>query len=309
MEERVTQEQRTVFAKVTTGLEELANNAHESNLVVQDLTKKMEEQEHESRSSVWARGHHEHRHLHHDPHRGRKTGHGSQSPSCSRPTSKISAALPTVPEPAARKDGPRSSAEQAKRGEYLQSAVHYAVTALAAHKFDAMRTGFSRWASYAYATKLKQKRKITGDTATKLEGREQAYAEQGCEPEGSKQVTTVQARLAAAWTYHKRSYAQAGKADPMVKAWKQTHASTEVSKATSDGTGAGNTAGEAVAVEQKSPALRLSAKASPRIPATQVTTLPTAPARKTVGTRAARAGSGTKNAASHPASCGDAPAK
>jgi chromosome condensin MukBEF ATPase and DNA-binding subunit MukB len=48
------------------------------------------------------------------------------------------------------------------------------VTALAAHKVDAMRTGFSRWASYAYATKPMQKRKITGDTATKLEDREQA---------------------------------------------------------------------------------------------------------------------------------------
>jgi hypothetical protein len=36
----------------------------------------------------------------------------------------------------------------------------------------------------------------------------------------------------------------------MVKAWKQTHASTEVSKATSGGTGAGNTAGEAVTMEQ-----------------------------------------------------------
>jgi hypothetical protein len=31
--------------------------------------------------------------------------------------------LPTVPEPEARKDGPRSSAEQAKRGECLQPAV------------------------------------------------------------------------------------------------------------------------------------------------------------------------------------------
>jgi hypothetical protein len=51
------------------------------------------------------------------------------------------------------------------------------VTALAAHKVDAMRTGFSRWASYADATKLMQKRKITDDTATKLEDREQAYAE------------------------------------------------------------------------------------------------------------------------------------
>ena len=132
--------------------------------------------------------------------------------------------LPTVPEPAARKDGPRSSAAQAKRGEYLQSAVHYAVTALAAHKLDAMRTGFSRWASYMYATKLKQKRKITGDMTTKLEGREQAYAEQeGSGPEGSKQATAVQARLAAAWTYHKQSYAQAGKEEPMMKAWKQTH--------------------------------------------------------------------------------------
>jgi hypothetical protein len=114
-----------------------------------------------------------------------------------------------------------------------------------------MRTGFSRWASYAYATKLKQKRKITGDMTTKLEGREQAYAEQGSGPEGSKQATAVQARLAAAWTYHKQSYAQAGKAEPMVKAWKQTHTSTEVSKAKSGGTGAGHTAGEAVTVEQK----------------------------------------------------------
>jgi hypothetical protein len=37
----------------------------------------------------------------------------------------------------------------------------------------------------------------------------------------------------------------------MVKAWKQTHTSTEASKATSGGTGAGKTAGEAVPVEQK----------------------------------------------------------
>jgi hypothetical protein len=52
MEERVTREQRTVFAKVGAkitsmgmGLQELANNAHESHLVVQDLQRKMEEQE------------------------------------------------------------------------------------------------------------------------------------------------------------------------------------------------------------------------------------------------------------------------
>jgi hypothetical protein len=97
-----------------------------------------------------------------------------------------------------------------------------------------------------------QKRKITGDTATKLEDREQAYAEQGCGPEGSEQATAMQARLAAAWNYHKQSCAQAGKAEPMVKAWKKNHASTKVSKATPGGTGAGNTAGEAVTMEQKS---------------------------------------------------------
>ena len=78
------------------------------------------------------------------------------------------------------------------------------MTALAAHKLDAMRTGFSRWASYAYATKLMQKRKITGDTAKKLEEREQAsYAEQRCGPEASDRATAMQARLAAAWTYHR----------------------------------------------------------------------------------------------------------
>jgi hypothetical protein len=57
MEERVTRKQRTVFPKVGakivsmgTGLQALANNAHESHLVVQDLQRKMEEQEH----SAWA---------------------------------------------------------------------------------------------------------------------------------------------------------------------------------------------------------------------------------------------------------------
>jgi hypothetical protein len=93
----------------------------------------------------------------------------------SLPAAAGSPADPALPRPAARKDGPRSSAEHAKRGEYLQPAVHYAVTALAAHKVDSMRTGFSRWASYAYVTKLVQKRKIAGDPATKLEEREQAH--------------------------------------------------------------------------------------------------------------------------------------
>jgi hypothetical protein len=87
-----------------------------------------------------------------------------------------------------------------------------------------------------------QKRKITGDTATKLEDREQAYAEQCCGPEGSDQATAMQARLAAAWNSHTQSCAQAGKAEPMVKAWEQIHASTNVLKATPGGTGAGNTA-------------------------------------------------------------------
>jgi hypothetical protein len=207
------------------------------------------------------------------------------------------------------RDGPHSSAEHAKRGEYLQPAVHYAVTALAAHKVDAMRTGFSRWASYAYATKPMQKRKITGDTATKLEEREQAYAEQRCGPEASEQATAMQARLAAAWTYHRQSCAQAGKAEPMVKAWEQIHASTSVSKATPGGTRMQATRPGRQWPWNKNPALRLSAKASPGMPATQVTTLPATPARKAVGTRAARAGNGTRNAASHPASCGDAPAE
>jgi hypothetical protein len=52
MEARVAQEQRTVFAKVDAkitsagmGFEELANNAYESHLVVQDLKKNMDEQE------------------------------------------------------------------------------------------------------------------------------------------------------------------------------------------------------------------------------------------------------------------------
>jgi hypothetical protein len=228
MEERGTQEQRTVFVKVEakvtsvgTGLEELANNAHKSHLVVQDLKKKMEEQEQRvgtmntAISTMILT-------------RDAKSATVTSLPAAAGPPAK---SLPTVPEPVARKYGPRSSAEQAKRGEYLQSAVHYAVTALAAHKHVAMRTGFSRWASCAYATKLQQKRKITGDAATKLEGREQAYAEQVSGPEENTQATTVQARLAAAWTYHEQSYAQAGMAEPMVKAWKQTHASTEVSKA------------------------------------------------------------------------------
>jgi hypothetical protein len=71
----------------------------------------------------------------------------------------------------------------------------------------------------------------------------------------------MQARLAAAWNYHKQSCAQAGKAEPMVKAWKQIHASTKVSKATPGGTGAGNTAGNAVAMEQKpSPPLQREGK-------------------------------------------------
>ena len=193
--------------------------------------------------------------------------------------------LPAVPEPAARKDGPRSSAEQAKRGEYLQPAVHYAVTALAAHKVDAMRTGFSRWVSYAYATKLMQKRKITGDTATKLEDREQAYAEQGCGPEGSEQATAMQARLAATWNYHKQSCAQAGKAEPMVKAWEQIHASTNVSKATPGGTGAGHTAWKAVTMEQKKTQPSASARRQVhecQQPRWRLSALPTTPARKTV---------------------------
>jgi hypothetical protein len=248
MEERVTQEQRTVFAKVGAnitsvgmGLQELANNAHESHLVVQDLKQKLEEQEQHvgtmntAISTMILTG-------------DAKPATVASLPAAAGPPAK---SLPALPEPAARKDGPRSSAEQAKRGEYLQSAVHYAVTALSAHKVDAMRTGFSRWASYAYATNLTQKRKITGDTATKLESREQAYAEQGCGPEGSKQATPMQARLAAAWNYHKQSCAQVGKAEPMVKAWKQTRASTEASKATPGGAGAGNTAGKAVAMELK----------------------------------------------------------
>jgi hypothetical protein len=104
-----------------------------------------------------------------------------------------------------------------------------------------MRKGFSRWASYAYNTKLLQKRKITGDSAANLEEREQAYAEQRGGPGASAQAATVQAHLAAAWTYHKQSCMQVGRAEPMVKAWEQIHASAKISTATHGGTGAGNT--------------------------------------------------------------------
>jgi hypothetical protein len=107
MEEGVTQEQRTVFAKVdakitsvSTGLEELANNAYESRLVVQDLKKKMEEQEQRvgtmntAISTMILT-------------RDAKSATVTSLPAAAGPPAK---SLPTVPEPAARKDGPRSSA-------------------------------------------------------------------------------------------------------------------------------------------------------------------------------------------------------
>lgn len=161
-------------AKITsvgTGLDELANNAYESHLVVQDPKKKMDEQEQRvgtmntAISNVVLT-------------RGAKPATVASLPAAARPPAEFPPVVPEV-----RKNGPRSSAEQAKYGEYLQSAVHYAVTALAAHKLKKMRAGFSQWASHAYATKLNQGRKITGDPATELEGREQAYAEQGSGPE------------------------------------------------------------------------------------------------------------------------------
>jgi hypothetical protein len=139
------------------GLRELTNvvarNAHESVLVAKDLYRKVEEQ-------------------------GQRMVTMNTAISLTAPTggakpattASLPAAGPAPPEPAARKDGPRSSDEHAKRGEYLQSAVHYAATVLVAHKVGAMRRGFSRWASYAYNTKLLQRRKITGDPAAKQPG-------------------------------------------------------------------------------------------------------------------------------------------
>jgi hypothetical protein len=121
MEERVTREQRTVFAKVGAktasmgmGLQELANNAHESHLVVQDLQRKMEEQEQRvgtmntAISTMVPTG-------------GAKPATAASLPAAAGPPAELP--LPALPGPAARKDGPRSSAEQAKRGEYLQPAV------------------------------------------------------------------------------------------------------------------------------------------------------------------------------------------
>jgi hypothetical protein len=108
------------------------------------------------------------------------------------PAARPPAAFPSiVPEPTVRKDGPRSSAEQARHGEYLKSAVHYAMTALATHMPKKVRAGFSRWASHAYTTKLSQKRKITGDQATVLNDREQVYAEQGSGPDGRTHSTAT----------------------------------------------------------------------------------------------------------------------
>ena len=130
---------------------------------------------------------------------------------------------------------PRCSDKLAKHGAYLQSAVHYAATALVVHKVGAMRRGFSKWASYAYNTKLLHRRKITGDPAANLEEREQAYAEQRGEPGAGEQAAAMHAHLAIAWTYHEQSCAQVGRAEPMVKAWKQIHASAKVSTATHDG--------------------------------------------------------------------------
>jgi hypothetical protein len=178
MEERVTQEQRTVFAKVGakatsvgTGLEELANNAHESYLVVQDLKKKMEEQEQAARGH-----HHEHRHLHHGPHQGRKISHGSQSPSCSRPTSKIPADGTGTCSPQ-RWPTQQCRTSQARGIPTASSALCGDGAGGTQARCDADRiqpVGILR----VCHTKLKQKREITGDTATKLEGREQAHAEQ-----------------------------------------------------------------------------------------------------------------------------------
>jgi hypothetical protein len=157
-------EQRDVSDAIETmnrGLQELtkvvARNAHESALVAIDLHRKVEEQ-------------------------GQRMVTMNTAISLTAPTggakpataASIPAAGPAPPEPAARKDGPRSSDEQAKRGAYLQSAVHYAATALVAHKVGAMRRGISRWASYAYNTKLLHRRKITGDPAANLEERERA---------------------------------------------------------------------------------------------------------------------------------------
>jgi hypothetical protein len=125
MEERVAQEQRTVFAKadakitsVSTGLVELANNAHESHLVVQDLQKKMEEQEQRvgtmntTTSTMTLTGD------------AKPATVASRGPAAAGPPAK---SQPAIPEPTARKDGPRSSTEQAKRGEYLQPASSTAV--------------------------------------------------------------------------------------------------------------------------------------------------------------------------------------
>jgi hypothetical protein len=134
------------------------DNAHQSHLLVQDLKNEMGQQKQRVGTMNTA-----------IPNviftMSAKPGTEASLPLAAR----LPAVFPlAVPEPTVHKDGPCSSAAQVRHGEYLQSAVPSAMTALATRMLKKVRAGFSRWASHAYATKLSQKRKITGDQATVL---------------------------------------------------------------------------------------------------------------------------------------------
>jgi hypothetical protein len=177
------------------------------------------------------------------------------SPVVSSPSAAPPLAEPPLiaPPPAAHRDGPRSSEDQARHGAYLQSAVHFAITASATHMLDKVRTGFSRWASSTYSNKLIKRRKITGEQATVLNEREEAYTEHGNGAEARAHSISVKMDLAAAWTYHVHSYTNAGKTEPVVRKWKQSHLATTAPQAAATGvsTDISNTAAVPAPAQQR----------------------------------------------------------
>jgi hypothetical protein len=119
---------------------------------------------------------------------------------------------------------------------------------------DKVRTGFSRWASSTYSSKqLVQRRKITGEQATVLNEREQAYTEHGNGTEARAHSVSVKMDLAAAWSYHVDSYTNAGKTEPVVREWKQSHLATTAPHAASAGvsTDTSNTAAVSAPAQQR----------------------------------------------------------